>query len=97
MIDCSAVPGNSNGSRIFAFVADTEKWKISGVFVENLLRFKLPDVVFFEIALEDHSDFLKTLWRKFVDCVILSALDHEVGVVGGLSSGSGISGFTSLR
>ena len=72
MVDRSTIPDDSNWGCVFRFVADTEKRKISCVFVENFVCLKFPDVVFFEIALKDRSDFLKTFWRKLAEGVLLA-------------------------
>ena len=72
MVDRSTIPDDSNWGCVFCFVADTEKRKISCVFVENFVGLELPDVVFLEIVLKNRSNFLKTFWRKFVEGVFLA-------------------------
>ena len=86
MVDRSAVPNDSDGSRVLGLVTDAKERQIPRVFVEDLLRFELSDIVLLKIVLENRSNFLESLWRQFVERVFLSPFDlnpvaAEVGFV----------------
>ena len=75
MVDRSAVPNDPDGSRVLGLVTDTEERQIPRVFVEDLLRFELSDVVLLKVVLENRPNFLESLWRQFVERVFLSPFD----------------------